>query len=65
VARTDGGWCASCEGRDAEDAELMAAIRDAVGVDRGEGLMIGAASVASVDQWIRETAAHIVGDTLH
>jgi hypothetical protein len=55
----------SCDGRDAEHDHLIEALREAVGHERGEGLMIGAASAASVEQWIRETAAHIVGDTLH
>jgi hypothetical protein len=65
VARSGDGWRASCDGRDAEHDHLIEALREAVGHERGEGLMIGAASAASVEQWIRETAAHIVGDTLH
>jgi hypothetical protein len=65
VTRSEGGWCASCEGRDAEDGQLIVAIRDALGLDRGEGLMLGVGAAASAEQWIRETAAHIVGDTLH
>jgi hypothetical protein len=65
VTRTGSDWCASCEGRDAESAQLIVALRDAVGHERGEGLMLGAASNAAMEQWIRETAAHIVGDTLH
>jgi hypothetical protein len=44
---------------------LVDAIRDAVGSDRGEGLLMGVEGNAATEQWIRETAAHIVGDTLH
>ena len=43
---------------------LVDAIRDAVGSDRGEGLLMGIVSNASTEQWIRDTASHIVGDTL-
>ena len=65
MTRSGSEWCASCEGRDAEHAQLIEALRDAVGLERGEGLLIGAASTAAIEQWIRATAAHIVGDTLH
>lgn len=65
MTRSGSEWHVSCEGRDAEGGQLIEAIRDAVGHERGEGLMIGAASSAAIEQWIRETAAHIVGDTLH
>jgi hypothetical protein len=65
VSRTGTEWCASCEGRDAEHVQLIEALRDAVGQERGEGLLLGAASTAAMERWIRETAAHIVGDTLH
>jgi hypothetical protein len=65
VRQSDEEWCAACEGREATSPRLVDAIREAVGQDVGEGLMIGARSTASLEQWIRETAAHIVGDTLH
>lgn len=66
VRRSGGGWAAACDdGGEREHAQLVEAIRDALGQDRGEGLLIGAAGAASLEQWIRETAAHIVGDTLH
>jgi hypothetical protein len=64
VRRSNRGWEATCEDRRAESGVLVDAIRDAVGSDRGEGLLMGAASNASVEQWIRDTASHIVGDTL-
>jgi hypothetical protein len=65
VRRSDSGWHAACEDRSAESDHLVDAIRDAVGNDRGEGLLMGVQSNAAIEQWIRETAAHIVGDTLH
>jgi hypothetical protein len=65
VARADAQWCVECEGREATHPQLIEALRDAVGQNRGEGLIVGAAGTAAVEQWIRDTAAHIVGDTLH
>ncbi len=65
MRRSDRGWAAACEGSDAERDQLVDAIREAIGSARGEGLLMGAEGNASIEQWIRETAAHIVGDTLH
>jgi hypothetical protein len=65
VRRSESGWEAACEDRRAVSDHLGDAIRDAVGSDRGEGLLMGLESNAATEQWIRETAAHIVGDTLH
>jgi hypothetical protein len=65
VRRSDEGWRVECEGQSADSTQLIDALRDAVGSERGEGLLIGAKSNASLEQWLRETAAHIVGDTMH
>jgi hypothetical protein len=65
VRRAGDLWCVSCDGSEAEDPHLIEALRDAVGHERGEALLLGAGPNASIEQWIRETAAHIVGDTLH
>jgi hypothetical protein len=65
VRRADCGWSAACEGAEAAGGELDEAIREAVGHDRGESLLVGVTSTAAIDRWIRDTDAHIVGDTLH
>jgi hypothetical protein len=65
VSQENGGWHAVCEEREATRAQLVDAIREAVGQEAGAGLLRGAASTISLERWIRETAARIVGDTLH
>jgi hypothetical protein len=65
VRQSDLGWDVTCEDSRAEGDQLVDAIRDAVGSDRGESLLMGVKGNESIEQWIRETAAHIVGDTLH
>lgn len=60
VWSSEGGWGAACEGREAERPSLVEAIRDAI--------TSGAVPLrreSTLDLWIEETAAHIVGDTLH
>ena len=65
VRRSSNGWIAACDGTEREHARLDDAIRDAVGGDRGESLLIGRRNSESLEQWVQETAAHIMGDTLH
>lgn len=65
MRRSNAGWAAACDDAEAVHEQLVEAIRDAVGHERGEGLLIGPRNTAALEQWIRETAAHIVGDTLH
>ena len=64
MRRSNRGWACECEGREAVCDQLVDAIREAIGSARGEGLLMGVEGNASTEQWIRETAAHIVGDTL-
>jgi hypothetical protein len=65
VRQSDLGWEVTCEDSRAEGDQLADTIREAVGSDRGESLLMGVRGNASTEQWIRETAAHIMGDTLH
>jgi hypothetical protein len=65
VRRSNEGWSAACEGAESTNEQLVDAIRGAFGSERGETLLMGVANNAAIEQWIRETAAHIVGDTLH
>lgn len=54
------GWAAACEGAEVERASLVEAIRDAI--------VSGAVPLrreSTLELWIEETAAHIVGDTMH
>lgn len=65
MRRSNEGWSAACEGDESTSEQLVDAIRGAFGSERGETLLMGAANNAAIEQWIRETASHIVGDTLH
>jgi hypothetical protein len=58
VRREERLWIAVCDDTEARSEQLVDAIGEAVGQAGGE-------AAGPLDQWIRETAAHIVGDTLH
>lgn len=60
VRRAGSGWAAVCEGTEAEHDSLVEAIRQAVA---GEALPLHRDD--TLEAWIAETAAHIVGDTMH
>jgi len=60
VRRAESGWIAACEGTEVERDALVAAIRDAVA-----GAALPLRRDETLEAWIRETAAHIVGDTMH
>jgi hypothetical protein len=60
VQRARLGWAADCEGNEAEHDSLVEAIRQAVA---GEALPLHRDE--TLEAWITETAAHIVGDTMH
>jgi hypothetical protein len=60
VRDSDAGWIAECEGNEATRDSLVQAIRDAV-----VGPALPLHRDETLDAWIRETAAHIVGDTMH
>ncbi len=60
VRSSERGWAATCEGAEAERQSLAEAIR---------AVIFGGARQlrreTTLDRWVEETAAHIVGDTLH
>ena len=65
VRRSHSGWAVDCEGSDAEATRLPDAIREAVRADRDPTPLLAARrDRRALEEWIAETAAHIVGDTL-
>jgi hypothetical protein len=60
VRSTETGWAAACEGSEAVRASLVEAIRDVI-----LGGALPLRREPTLDLWIEETAAQIVGDTMH
>jgi hypothetical protein len=60
VRRAGSGWVAACGGREAARESLVDALREAV-----VGEAVPLRRDESLESWIRETAAHILGDTIH
>lgn len=60
VRRAHGGWAAACDdGRDYESESLTEAIRDAVGHERGESMLLHFGAHDALTTWIAEQAERI------
>ena len=62
MRRTDTGWSAACDGEEFEHERLADAMRDAVGHERGETLLRGRDTHATIEAWIVEQSARIERD---
>ncbi|HSP72689.1 MAG TPA: hypothetical protein VLN26_09990 [Gaiellaceae bacterium] len=60
MRRTQGGWAAACDdGREYESESLRDAIRDAVGHERGESLLLRRDAHDALTVWVAEQAERI------
>lgn len=60
VRRTEGGWAAACDdGPEHERERLPDAIREAVGHDRGESLLMQWGAHDALESWVAEQADRI------
>lgn len=60
VRRTDGGWAAACDDGDEYASEsLHDAIRDAIGHERGESLLLQRNAYEALTAWVAQQASRI------